>query len=201
MSSEKRPYVQRARAEREQATRQRIIEATVELHRELGPARTTVAEIARRAGVNRLTVRNHFPDDRDLFRACQAEFRSNSTAPDFAATVALEDPGVALRETLRALYRDYQARASMTAKLQRDRRGIPALDKLLRQTRDRDLQRLSAALTDRLGEPRNVELTALVSLALDFFTFETLARAGLDPDSASAVMGALVLSHPAIQHS
>ncbi len=59
-----RTYTLKQRAERQAQTRRRITEATVELHRTVGPARTTISEIAKRAGVQRLTVYNHFPDER-----------------------------------------------------------------------------------------------------------------------------------------
>src|SRR3712207_7218377 len=42
-----------SRAEAQQATRARIAAAAAELHEEVGIARTTVADIARRAGVQR----------------------------------------------------------------------------------------------------------------------------------------------------
>lgn len=100
-----------------------------------------------------------------------------------------------MRKTLRALYRDYETRAAMTAKLQRDRRGIPVLDQLLTETRDRDLRELGTALLARLGERRDTELKALISLALDFFTFETLTRAGLDAETAATLISDLVLNH------
>ena len=67
MSSESRKYELKARAEKQADTRRRIVEATSELHEEVGPARTTVAEIARRAGVQRLTVYNNFPNETELF--------------------------------------------------------------------------------------------------------------------------------------
>ena len=50
MSSETRKYELKARAESQRETRDRIARAAAELHDELGPARTTVAEIARRPG-------------------------------------------------------------------------------------------------------------------------------------------------------
>jgi len=56
MSSQIRKYELKARAEKQAETRRRIVEATLALHQEVGPARTTVAEIARRTGVQRLTV-------------------------------------------------------------------------------------------------------------------------------------------------
>src|ERR671939_192699 len=103
-SSKRRPYRQKARAERQAQTRQRIAAAAASLHEEVGPARTTVAEIARRAGVQRPTVYNNFPDERELFAACQAHFLSASPLPDLSRHLALADPVERLRRTLVALY-------------------------------------------------------------------------------------------------
>ena len=61
-----RPYKLKRRAERQDETRQRIIEATIELHQTIGPAATTITEIAERAGVGRVTVYRHFPDEPTL---------------------------------------------------------------------------------------------------------------------------------------
>jgi transcriptional regulator GlxA family with amidase domain len=61
-------YNLKARAERQQQTRQRIVESAWELHRANGPARTTITDIAKRAGVQRRTVYNHFPDELSLGR-------------------------------------------------------------------------------------------------------------------------------------
>src|SRR3712207_8561349 len=71
----KRKYDMKKRAELQRETRRRIVDATVELHRIQGPAHTTIKEIAQRAGVNRLTVYNHFPDIADLLRACSSRWR------------------------------------------------------------------------------------------------------------------------------
>ena len=49
------------RAERQKETRRRITEAAVELHKSVGPARTTVSAIAEKAGVQRHTYYAHFP--------------------------------------------------------------------------------------------------------------------------------------------
>ena len=69
------------RAEKLEETRQRIVEATLALHEELGPARTTVAAIAKRASVSRPTVYNQFPDDLSLFSACSGHFLAQHPAP------------------------------------------------------------------------------------------------------------------------
>src|SRR5256885_16836927 len=81
MSSETRTYELKARAEKQAETRRRIVEATAALHTEVGPARTTVAEIARRAGVQRLTVYNNFPEERELFEACGAYWLAGNPPP------------------------------------------------------------------------------------------------------------------------
>ena len=71
-----RSYTLKRRAEGQALTRQRIVEAAVELHGSVGPARTTVSMVAERAGVQRHTYYAHFPDDRSLFqRQLQLRFR------------------------------------------------------------------------------------------------------------------------------
>src|SRR3954470_17496284 len=66
----RRPYRLKERARRQEQTRRRIAAATAALHEEVGPARTTTSEVARRAGVQRPTVYSNFPRERDLFAAC-----------------------------------------------------------------------------------------------------------------------------------
>jgi len=50
-TTKKRTYRLGKRAEKQDETRRRIVEAAVDLHCTLGPARTTVSQIAERAGV------------------------------------------------------------------------------------------------------------------------------------------------------
>src|SRR5829696_4877227 len=73
-SMKTRKYEQKRRAEQQAETRRRIVEAVVALHREVGPARTTISAIAERAGVERLTVYRHFADETAMFQACSAHF-------------------------------------------------------------------------------------------------------------------------------
>ena len=79
--SNSRTYELKQRAERQQETRRRIVEAAVEIHTTLGPARTTVTAIAERAGVTRPTVYAHFADDHSLFQACSAHVRETHRRP------------------------------------------------------------------------------------------------------------------------
>jgi AcrR family transcriptional regulator len=194
MSIEKRKYELKARAERQQETHRRIVEAAVALHREVGPARTTVAEIARRAGVNRLTVYNHFPEDAELFAACQRHFLAQHPLPDLTQALALEDPRARVRAVLGALYPSYREREPMTSKVLRDRAAVPALDALMERTMDAQQAGLVQALAQGFGArgKRAWRLRAVQALALDFWTWQRLKRQGLDDAAAAELMADLV---------
>ncbi len=196
MSTQKRKYELNVRADRQQETRRRIVAATVALHEEIGPARTTVAEIARRAGVTRLTVYNHFPGDAELFVACQGQFLAEHPPPDFGAALALGDPRARVDAVLVALYRSYREREPMTAKVLRDRSALPALDSLLQGTLDVNQRRLADALLAgfHASGDRARRLRAVIALALDFATWKRLTNAGLDDDQAAGLMADLTAS-------
>src|SRR5581483_9137791 len=128
MSSEMsrtRTYELKRRAERQQETRRRIVEAAVELHATLGPARTTVAAIAERAGVTRPTVYAHFPDARSLFQACSGHVRAAVPPPDPAAWRSISDPAARLETALRELYGYYERLEPLLENVQRDAPSMP----------------------------------------------------------------------------
>ena len=190
MSSEKRTYTLKARARRQAETRERIVAATSELHREVGPARTTVAEIARRAGVQRLTVYNNFPDERELFEACNAHWLARNPLPDPSPAFEIGDPGETLRAVLRGLYVYYRKSEAMAFNIQRDRLVLPALDAVVTAGADAQLAVLADALTagfkPSAGSRDGVRAT--VALALDFWTWRRLKEEGLSDDSSADLM-------------
>jgi AcrR family transcriptional regulator len=190
MATTKRKYELKARAESQRRTRERIVRATMELHREVGPAKTTVAEIARRADVQRLTVYNHFPEDIELFGACQAHWMGLHPLPDLSAALTLADPSERVRAALRGFYGWYRDTAPMAEKIQRDRGAVPALDALMKQTADERLAQLTDALARgfRSRGRRAQRQRALIRLALDFWTWRRLNHEGLDDDAAADLM-------------
>ena len=193
MSNEKRKYELRARASRQEETRRRIAAATSELHEEVGPARTTVAEIARRAGVQRLTVYNNFPDERDLFRACQQHWLTRHPPPDLDSTLHSESEPDRVQAVLRELYAWYRRTERMASNIRRDRELVPALDSLMSETTDVRMAGLVDALLSGLDGGDGRELRAVLALALDFWTWRRLAIEGLDDEAAAALMAETVL--------
>ena len=190
MSTEKRRYELRARAERQAETRRRIAAATAELHEEVGPARTTVAEIARRAGVQRLTVYKNFPDEYSLHSACQQHFLTRNPPPDLSASLAIGDPVERLEAVLGALYGWYSRGGRTSVNVRRDRELVPALDALLTDTADARAAELTEALASGFasGDTRGSPVRAAVALAVDFWTWYRLSEEGLGQESAARLM-------------
>ena len=189
-----RKYELKARAESQRETRERIAKVTTELHEERGVAHTTVAEIARRAGVTRLTVYNHFADLSELLPACAAHYERLHPTPDFATALAQSDPGARVRDALGRLYGWYRETESMFGKLFSDRASVPELDRFLEQNIDRTLANLANDLTAgfALRGRRADRLHALVRVALDFWTWRRLTREGLVDEDAADLMTAAV---------
>jgi AcrR family transcriptional regulator len=189
-----RKYELKARAESQRETRERIAKVTTELHEERGVAHTTVAEIARRAGVTRLTVYNHFADLSELLPACAAHYERLHPTPDFATALAQSDPGARVRDALGRLYGWYRETEPMFGKLFSDRASVPELDRFLEQNIDRTLANLANDLTAGFAVRgrRAVRRHPLVRVALDFWTWRRLTREGLVDEDAADLMTAAV---------
>jgi AcrR family transcriptional regulator len=179
-----------ARAHQQAGTRRRIVEVTAALHDEVGPARTTVAEIARRAGVSRLTVYTHFPDEAQLFAACGDHWLAQNPPPDPSAALAIEEPAERLRAVLRPFYAWYRQTARGCENLQRDRLVMPALDAAMRNRMDQPTSELADTLAAGFAPDADAAkvLRAVVALALDFWTWRRLSGEGLSDDAAAALM-------------
>jgi AcrR family transcriptional regulator len=183
-----RPYRKRRRAEQEKATRTRIVEATVHLHRTVGPARTTISAIAERAGVQRLTVYRHFPDERELFAACGQAFGEADPPPDPGAWTAIDDRDERLRTALRKLYAWYARNADMLANVERDAPRMPALAEAADSTPYVEAMK---GVLRRPGRRRKLEEAAL-GHALAFSTWHSLTQEGLSDREAVEVIVGLV---------
>jgi AcrR family transcriptional regulator len=162
---------------RVERSRRRIAQAVYELHSEIGPARTTVSAIARRAGVERLTVYRHFPDELDLYRACLEHWSALHPWPDPTPWRRIHDAKKRLRTALLEIYAFYEQVEPLFF------HGTADLAKLPK------LQEADAPLFEHWNEIRRVllvgwgargrrraRLAAAVGLAVDFQTWFALVR-------------------------
>jgi AcrR family transcriptional regulator len=190
----------RRRAEQVDQTRQRIVAATVELHGSVGPAATTIAAIADRAGVTRLTVYRHFPDETALFNACSAHWASRQQLPDPSAWSGIGDPAARLRAGLTDLYRFYRASADMLTHIHRDLAALPAGHQ--QALRDGDILARDV-LTAPFGgaDDEHRRLRAAVGHAISFWTWRSLCLdQGLtDTEAVTAMTGMILAITPAPQ--
>jgi AcrR family transcriptional regulator len=190
-----REYQLKERALQQAQTRRRIIEAVIALHEEVGPARTTVVEIADRAQVSRPTVYSHFPDERSLITACSQHWSLANPRPDTAAWKEIADPRTRLRTALEQLYAYYAPRERMLANVIRDSTLMPSVSEALQRTIGLYLHSAAEVLaTGWETRPRDRrKQLAVLELALHFHTWQTLTRGGgLTNREAAGLMAELV---------
>ena len=193
-SAPRRRYEKRARATQEQETRQRIVEAALELHGSVGPARTTISAIAERAGVRRATVYRHFPDERSLFLGCSGLSRERNPLPDPALWAAIAEPAERLEAALDHIYGWYERAEPLLTALLRDIDAVPIVAELQAAGRLAYLADVEDGLAAGWGVRGAAarRLRATIGLALDFAGWRTLHLRGLGRADAVAVMSSAV---------
>jgi AcrR family transcriptional regulator len=186
-----RKYVMKRRAERQNETHQRIVDATVELHRTIGPLRTTISAIAEKAGVQRHTYYAHFPELSDLYRACSGHYVVEHPPPDHSAWEEVADHEERLRKALSEVYAYYGHHEQIFANVLRD----AEVDDLCAEFTDPVFQNWKRTWSNAVAEgwdaggERGEALTAAIELALDFQTWRTLVRGqGLEEARAVELM-------------
>jgi AcrR family transcriptional regulator len=181
-----RPYRLGRRMERQAQTRQRIVEAAVDLHTTVGPATTSISAIAKRAGVQRHTVYAHFPDETRLFEACSSHWVGANPFPDSSEWLEIADPAERLRRAIEDVYAWYERVEEALVLFVRDAHIFPSWGEARRG-------RL-AELADLLAKdlPRRKSVRAAVGHALEFETWRSLVRTqGLSNRAAAEAMARL----------
>lgn len=189
-----RKYELKRRAERQEETRQRIVEAAVHLHETVGGPGATISAIAEQAGVERLTVYRHFPDERSLLTACTSHYLSQNPPPNPGRWQSITDPDLCLRTALTEIYAYHRQTEAMMNNAQRNMTFMPVLQELLTPLFEywksiRDL------LADRYQEnaETRTQIRAAIGHAIDFVTWRSLVRQqGLEDTQAVQVMVAMV---------
>jgi AcrR family transcriptional regulator len=191
----------RRRAEQVGETRQRIVEAAVQLHGSVGLAATTIAAIADLANVTRLTVYRHFPDEPALFDACSAHWMSQQQPPDPGAWSQIGDPAGRLRAGLADLYRFYRVGAGMLANVYRDFGTLPeAHQRRLRDQNTTHRRVLAEPFPGTAHQRRRIR--AAIGHATSFWTWRSLCiEQGLSDQEAVDAMTGMVLAVTDVPHA
>lgn len=185
-----RRYQLKARAETQAETRQRIVDAAIHLHETVGPARTTITAIAERAGVGRLSVYRHFPQDADLLAACSSAYWERNPAPDPQPWRQITDPVERLRVALTESYAYHRRTAAMIARVLADVGDQPHM--IPYHQHWQHAAQIVAAGWKPDGRTRH-RLQAAAGHALSFTTWQSLSQQhGLSDRAAIAVMTCMV---------
>ncbi len=186
MNTMKRSYRLKRRADSQGRTRQKIVEAAIELHQMQGLAGTTVSDIAARAKVGRVTVYRHFPDEAALVGACSGQYFQRHPLPDPEGWRGIEDASERLRRGLRDTYAYHRATEAMMVRVLAEARDLPIMDPYHAHWQ-RAVEVLAAAWPPALR--RNALLKAALALALGFDTWRLLVRTRrLSDDQAIELM-------------
>jgi AcrR family transcriptional regulator len=185
-----RPYKMRKRAETAARTRQRLVEATFQLHTEQGIAATTMHQIAARADVSVGTAYHHFGGLDEVVQACGAYTQEHYRPPgpeafDGEATLSLR---------LQALARAYFAffeRLPVLEHVRRDVEKVPALTAFVAGEQAHRRHMVALALDDRGNDEPVVDLIALL---FDLPMFTALTNLGHDTAAAADLAAELALS-------
>ncbi len=190
------------RAEAQEATRLRITESAVELHRTLGPSQTTMAAVAQRAGVQRSTLYRHFPDEAALFDSCRAHWYASHPPPGLARWRAITSLDERLVVALTELYAWYRSTGTMLDALIRDETLVPAVGQQFGAFHARLDEAHDILLAGRgLRGDRRTCVSAAVRLSLKFETWRALCReGGLQDRQAADLMATLVAAAGSATH-
>jgi AcrR family transcriptional regulator len=187
MSREKRKYELKKRAEEMAQTHRRITEAAIELHGTIGPARTTLSAVAKRAGVERRTLYRHFPTEADLFAACSSHYFAAHPLPDLDGWRAIRDPAARLEHALGELYAYYERTAPMFSNALRDAELVEFARAAMAPLQDYLDEAAEILLA---GRPPGHLLEAAVRHALAFSTWRSFSS--LDRADAVQLLTTLV---------
>lgn len=186
-----RSYTLKRRAEQQAQTRRKIVEAAVDLHGTVGPARTSLSMVAERAGVQRNTLYSHFPDERSLLMACSALSLERDPPPDAAAWRDIADPAERLRTGLGAIYSWFSGGTEMLGCVLRDAEQHA----VVREVSELRYGPIVVGWHFVLGAELSPAQQALLHLALGFHSWRALVReAGLSNEQAAGLMAGVIIS-------
>jgi AcrR family transcriptional regulator len=184
-----RKYDLGQRATASAATRQRIIEAAVALHREQGVMATTYRDVAARADVGLGTVYRHFPAVEDLVMACGAHLTEKTRPPTPAVFEGLRSRRARVERLVSEVFGWYERYPQW-------RRAIcdaDKLDVLARGVQGRN-QVIHDLIITALELDAETDESLTVAALLNFEVYRSLVDAGKTTVQASGMVAKILLS-------
>jgi AcrR family transcriptional regulator len=185
----KRKYTKSLRAEQQEETRQRIIDALIALHQEVGPANTTVKAVAEKAGVQRLTVYRHFPDETGMLQACTSHWLELHPPPDMTEWKEIDDAADRSRKALLSFYRYYRQTEAMWNSSYRDVDSVEALQAPMAEF-EAYLDHVTAELVNAWKKTKTVKSLLKTTLrhGLRFYTWQSLKNENLSDEKIATLV-------------
>jgi AcrR family transcriptional regulator len=149
----------------------------------MGPARTTVAQIADRAGVQRHTYYAHFPDERSLMLACSGLALERDPLPKVDEWQTVPSGAPRICRGLEELYAWYERNERLTVCVLRD----AEFHEPTREAAELRMGPIFERARNVLGADLSERARALLGVALQFATWRELS-ASLAPHSAAGLM-------------
>ena len=178
------------RVVQKQLTRERVIEAALEVFDERGFGPTTMTDIAARANLNRGTIYLHFTDKAAIIQAAL-----DALTPEELAIYSAADTATSRRDFEVVMDRTVDVWFTRLGRIWRHTRDAVALDPSVRQWRDEFVNRQVAKLSDVLEhhgiepyERRYARAYLLVCMWSEFVA----SLGGPDAPDRAATVGALV---------
>lgn len=184
----------RKRAEQVAETRQRITEAAMRLHTSIGPANTTISAVAEEAGVTRVTVYRHFPDEEHLFVACSSHWADLHPGPRPEEWREVDGLERRTRLALTELYSWYRDNHADIYPILRD---VSAMPEAFQQALSFQLAGYGEVLVEGSGARgrRRARLRAVAGHVTSFWTWRSLAEEqGLSQEDTIETATRFVLS-------
>jgi AcrR family transcriptional regulator len=159
-------------------TKERLVQAALDLFTEQGYEASTVTEIAERAGVTKMTFFRHFPDKREVLFAAGQEAHSQILAGAVAAAPVAATPLQAVALAVDALAATFtEDRRAFAARLQ----AVVAAQRELRERAASKHNGLVETTTEALEKRGVPELTASLAAELGLRAFDRAFAQWADP--------------------
>lgn len=186
----RRPYRLGKRAEAAEATRRRIVAATMALHAEQGIVATSVKDIAARADVGVGTVYHHFPTYDDIVRACGAGLQAIARPPTADLFAGIQPLDERVRRLVREVFAYYERYPSYE-RGRCDRDKLPVLAEGVAR-RERALEAVVREALRPLGDDEGT--VATVSALTDFAVYRSLTTGGASTEAAANRVAEVLLA-------